>query len=125
MMRSDHLERIIELEEKLVETFLIEADPDEWPGHGIAPAAMDRETRGDQFWCKRNAAATIALIARVQSIVHAKERSDETSRKGYDDPAKDDINNEIQEAEKEAAKLMKRIQGEGKAQFKKAISGKS
>ncbi len=56
------------IQSKLFDVLAVEADPDNWPGAGMLSKAMDRATRGDSYWAKRNAAATMSLIQRAQSI---------------------------------------------------------
>jgi len=64
-MRQDQFERLQQLEERLIDVAIEEADPDQWPGKGVAVAAMDQQTRGDRYWVKKNAVATISLAQRV------------------------------------------------------------
>ena len=70
-MRQDQYERLQALEEKLLDVFLVEADPDEWPGAGMKMAAMDAQTRGDRYWVKKNAAASGILVNRVGGMISA------------------------------------------------------
>lgn len=68
-MRADQIERLKELSEKLADVVLEEADPAEWPGAGMPLAAISQQERGDRYWCKKNAAATFALLERTQSLL--------------------------------------------------------
>jgi hypothetical protein len=68
-MRQDQYERLQKLEEKLMDVYLVEADTEHWPGHGIELSNMDKSTRGDRYWSKRNAAATASLIMRTQNLI--------------------------------------------------------
>lgn len=61
-MRPEHKRRLAAVQDKLVEVLLDELDPDEWPGAGLKPSQMDKDTRGDRYWCKKNAGATFALV---------------------------------------------------------------
>lgn len=67
-MRQEQFERLLALSEKLTEVFLDEAEPDNWPGVGIPPNKMDSATRGDRYWCKKNAVATVSLLQRVHGL---------------------------------------------------------
>jgi hypothetical protein len=64
-MRQDQYERLQALEEKLADVFIGEAEPEKWPGHGLDPGVMDQKTRGDRYWVKKNAVATLSLMQRV------------------------------------------------------------
>lgn len=68
-MRQDQYERLQKLSETLTDVFLDEAEPNNWPGVGILPNAMQSSTRGDRYWCKKNAVATVSLIQRVHVLV--------------------------------------------------------
>lgn len=68
-MRQDQFDRLMVLEEKLLDVYIEEIDTTTWPGAGIKPTAMDRDTRGDRYWTKRNSAATAALIVRTQHLI--------------------------------------------------------
>jgi hypothetical protein len=68
-MRDDQYLRLQALEEKLTEQFLTEADPDNWTGTGILPKDLTQQDRGDRYWCKKNAVATMSLIGRVGHLV--------------------------------------------------------
>src|SRR3546814_11479219 len=70
-MREDQYTRLLDLEEKLTEQFLAEADPVNWSADGLTPKDMSKDQRGDRYWCKKNAVATIALTIRIGSLVGA------------------------------------------------------
>ena len=67
-MRQDQYEKLQALSERLTDVFLNEAEPEKWPGHNIEPGVMDQQTRGDRYWCKKNAVATLTLIGRVAGL---------------------------------------------------------
>jgi hypothetical protein len=126
-MRQDQYERLQALEEKLLDSFLEEAEPAEWPGHGIKIAAMDAATRGDRYWCKKNAAATGMLATRVVAMIGATQ----AFGAGTTPPASDDAHDheqqldaEIASAEREAAKLLDELQRGGKKRaFDRKVHG--
>lgn len=126
-MRQDQLERLQALEEKLTDVLLGEAEPDKWPGHGLDPGAMDQQTRGDRYWCKKNAVATISLIQRVGTLVgHVQLRGTGTTPPEGEDgqPQEDHLEDEVKSAEKEAAKLLRELQsGAGKPAFDRRVHG--
>ena len=67
-MRDDQFEKLEALQEKLCDTILTEADPDNWPGGKQLPKDLSQEDRGDRYWCKKNAAATFTLLNKCMSI---------------------------------------------------------
>lgn len=125
-MRQDQYERLQALSERLTDVFLDEAEPDNWPGKGMDVAAMDKQTRGDRYWCKKNAVATLSLIDRVGKLtgdIQAASSAGAGSAAVVDDD--DGLDTEIESAEKEAAKLMdKMLLQAKKAQFDKRVHGK-
>jgi hypothetical protein len=99
-MRPDQITRLRELQEKLAEVVLEEADPDMWPGAGVPLADVDRETRGDRYWCKKNAAATFALLERTTSTLSYSPADGEPAAQEVD------IEKQIAKREREAAVLL-------------------
>lgn len=115
MMRSDQYEKLQILAEKLTDAFIAEADPDVWPGAGVAIAAMDQQTRGDRYWSKKNAAATLSVIVRTTSLIGIiQQRSAAGGGAGVPDPEQESeesgLDADIKAAEKEASKMLARIQ---------------
>jgi len=127
-MRQDQFDKLQALEERLTDVFLVEAEPDKWPGHGIEAAQMDKATRGDRYWVKKNAVATLSLIQRVGSLVHQIQvggAGPSAEPPPGADGEQDELDNEIESAEKEAAQLMARLHGAGKAEFDRRAHGKT
>lgn len=120
-MRPDQIQRLNDLQEKLADVVLDEADPDMWPGAGIAAADMTQQERGDRYWCKKNAAATFALLERTRSVLDYKPALNQTPGE-----VEADIGRQIAQREKEAAKLLDAALGRArKAAFDgRAIGGK-
>lgn len=58
-MRPDQLKRLGELEEKLADVFLEEADPDGWAEDGR-----------ERYAQRRSATETAQLLARTQALMH-------------------------------------------------------
>lgn len=114
-MRQDQYEKLQELTEKLTDAFIGEADPAVWPGHGVAIAAMDQQTRGDRYWCKKNAAATLSVIVRTTSLIGIiQQRSLAGVAGGVPAPEQeqedDSLDAEVRAAEKEAKRLLDKMQ---------------
>lgn len=116
MMRADQYEKLQDLAEKLTDAFIAEADPDKWPGAGLGPAAMDQQTRGDRYWCKKNAAATLSVIVRTTSLIGIiQQRSNAGAPGGVPVPSEAEteetgLDAEVKAAEKEATKLLAKMQ---------------
>lgn len=114
-MRQDQYEKLQALEERLTDVFINEAEPAKWPGHALEPGAMDQQTRGDRYWCKKNAVATLSLIQRVAGLVHTIQVNGATPppAAGAEPAAGEEdkqLDGEIAAAEKEAARLLDEMQ---------------
>jgi hypothetical protein len=128
-MRQDQFEALQARGEQLVDVFLSESDPTKWPGHGIAPAAMEKTTRGDRYWCKKDAVATLACAQRIFNLVQViRERSIPPSppKPEGEEAVEDSLDAEVAAAEKEAQRLLDDVQrGARKAAFDKHVHKKA
>lgn len=125
-MRIDQYERLQTLAERLTDVFLDEAEPERWPGHGLAPAQMTKEARGDRYWAKKNAVATLSLIQRVAALTADIQAASNagTGAAGVTEEA-DALDAEIRDAEKEAARLLDELSRRTrKAEFDRRTHGK-
>lgn len=99
-MKPSQLDKLAALESELTDVFLEECKPAEWP-------ALDtQQGRGDRYWIKKNARATLVLIGQIDRLI-----ADNRAR-GESDPRQPDGEDEI---EREARELEKR----GRAVLKK------
>jgi hypothetical protein len=114
-VRIDQYTRLQSLSEKLTDVVLFEADPAQWPGDGKKPNELTREERGDRFWSKKNAAATLTILSKVVMLTGMIERH----RAGEPPEARDperisqqepDLDVEIAAAERVAQQMVERIQ---------------
>jgi hypothetical protein len=126
-MRQDQFERLQALSEKLIDIALAEADPDNWPGSGWKPNELTKEQRGDRYWCKKNAVATLALEDRVNRRIDTARQA--SSGGGADAGAVNDdeaeLDAEIAAAEKEASRLLDDVQRKSRKEaFDKHVHGK-
>ena len=127
-MRQDQFERLLDLSERLTDVFIDEADPSNWPGSGWKPIELTKEQRGDRYWSKKNAVATISLVGRIHNLTDSIRKA---SAGGGTDPAsvtdtEEDIDKEIAAAEKEASKILDSVQKAAKkAEFDKRTHGKA
>lgn len=127
MMREDQLTKLKALSEKLADVVLTDTDPENWAGNGIAPSLLTQQERGDAYWCRKMAVASLSVLHRVNSLT-------DPGRNGQN-PALDKIaqskeekllDAEIAAAEREAGYLLDKMQQrEHKAKFDKKVHGKS
>lgn len=114
-MRQDQFEKLQELTEKLTDAFIGEADPAVWPGHGVAIAAMDQQTRGDRYWSKKNAAATLSVLIRTTNLIGIIQmRGAGGGAGGVPAPEQEQeessLDADVKAAEKEANRLLSQLQ---------------
>jgi hypothetical protein len=132
-MRQDQYEKLQALEEQLADVFIAEAEPAKWPGAAIEPANMDAQTRGDRYWCKKNAVATLSLIQRVGVLIGSVQASGAGTTPAAEGDEAESLDADIKAAEKEAAKLMRELQSgttgaaksEAKRKFDKKAHGRA
>ncbi|SEB73412.1 hypothetical protein SAMN05216178_2051 [Pseudomonas saponiphila] len=108
-MRSDQLDRMQNLAEDLAEVVIQEADPKQWPGAGKLLADLTKDERGDRYWCKKNAAATMTLLVKVMNICGT------LNRAGAPAPNEEEegMDKDIARAEQEAVALLEKAQQGG------------
>ena len=126
-MRPDQYEQLQQLNVKLTDVFLKEADPDQWPGHSTPPLEMTKEQRGDRYWHKKNAVATIAIIMRVGNLVDIIQRNSQGGGGGSEvTDAEASLDADIKEAEAEGNRLLDEVmKNQRKAEFMKRTVGKA
>ncbi len=116
-MRQDQYLRLQELTEKLTDAFIQEANPDKWPGAGLEVAAMNQQTRGDRYWSKKNAAATLTVIMKTTNLLGMVQMGGaEVGAPDGEKSAEEDagLDAEIANAEKEAQRLLDKVQASTK-----------
>ena len=135
-MRDDQYQRLQSLHEKLLDVFLDEADPENWPGAGLTLAKMDAKTRGDLYWCRKTAASVLVLAQRtVQMIDTIQQRGAGGRMPGDADPEGEgdaaalseaqQLDNEVARVEREAQRLMDSMRnGEAKKAFDAKTHGR-
>lgn len=99
-MRPDQIEQLKILSDKLFEVVIVECDPDNWIGTGKLPRDLTKAERGDAVWCRRQAAASLTLYVQLERLT--------TSGEPLGPGNGEDMEDLIQEAEREAAELMRR-----------------
>lgn len=108
-MRLDQLARLQELSENLAEVVIGEADPVTWPGAGKPLAELTKDERGDRYWTKKNAAATMTLLVKVMNITSTLS----SGRKPSTGDQERELDDELAAAEREATALLEKAQRGG------------
>lgn len=109
-MRPDQFARLHDLQERLADVVLADADPDFWPGAGKGLADMTTQERGDRLWTMRCAAAAFLLLERTTSTLEHQPATDKSP-----EDADADMAARVRARENEAAtvlaKAMKKAKG--------------
>ncbi|WP_110995381.1 hypothetical protein [Pseudomonas sichuanensis] len=109
-MRDDQIVRLQALTERLGEVVITELDPHVWPGAGKLPAELTQEERGNRYWAKKNAAATMTLLLKAVNIAGLLNRQKPAPDAGA---AVDELDGELAAAEREAQAIIERMQRNG------------
>lgn len=111
-MDDEQASKIEALQSKLIDELLFEADPDNWPGtfsetgERKHPFEMTQEERGDRFWSKKNANATLSLINKIESLSFWRNRG--TRPNPLSEDQETDLEKEIAKNEKIAETMLNR-----------------
>lgn len=109
-MHADYKTRLTVLTDKLTDAVLEEADPENWAGGNKRADQLTKEERGDRYWDKKNAAASLTLLIKVHSLIGMQTRGGTAK----DNPGQDDeafeLGQQVSKAEREAARIIERIQ---------------
>ncbi len=102
-MTPEQAKRLAALQDKLLETVFREADPDNWVGGNTPTADLTMEDRGNRYWCMKVAAQAVGIYARLDAI---------SGQNGAIGNPRDgeDLDDEIKRSEREAQKIMARLQ---------------
>ena len=105
-MRDDQITRLQALSERLGEVVITEVDPHNWPGAEKLPSDLTQEERGNRYWAKKNAAATMTLLLKVVNIAGIMNRQKPAPDAGS---AIDELDGELASAEREAQAIINRL----------------
>ena len=109
--RQSEVTRDLEdLADRLTEIAIDECDPTRWPGHGKRVGEMDKAERGDRYWSKQNAQATIMLVKQLHNLVQQR-KNGQKARIGLNPtmPTDDEVlAAQTAQAERDAAEAVKR-----------------
>lgn len=109
-MYEDYRTRLTALSDKLTRVVIEEADPDNWSGSKKPVKELTKDERGDRYWDKKNAAASLTLLIKVHSLIGMQSRG--ATGENVDD---DDFGlaQQVAKAEKEAAAIIERVMKKG------------
>lgn len=109
-MRDEQYVKLKALLVKLTDVVLVEADPAQWNGEGKPLVDLTREERGDRYWCKKNAAATLSVLMRVVNLVSVIERDNRPGDiPAASEPGETDLDKEVAAAEREAKQILTKL----------------
>jgi hypothetical protein len=106
-MRPEQVTALVALEEQLVDLFSAECKPGEWPDMKTV------QSRGDRYWHKKNALATLTLVGRIQTVLRdARTDGGAAGEEGKGEPRSGDgeasIEREAAALEKQGVALLRR-----------------
>ena len=111
-LRPEQINRLVAIEEELVDVYIEECQPKKWPDTSNA------QNRGDRYWFKKNALATLTLVGRIQTVLRDA-RGDGSGAGEQKDPPPGQLD-PAEDIEQEAARLEK----QGVALLRKHAKGK-
>ncbi|WP_295539295.1 hypothetical protein [uncultured Pseudacidovorax sp.] len=120
-MREDQKQRLADLQERLLDVFLDEADPVNWSGAGKLPSEMSPQQRGDRHWDKKGAAGTMMVLTGVEKLL-----ANDRAALGRDPYSDADLDRQIDRAETEARRRADAaLQKAAKGSFDAKVHGKA
>lgn len=79
-MKPEQLDKLEQLQDKLLTVAVDDCDPENWTGYGQKPRDMDRQTRGNAIYDRKLAGQTLACLVRVGNIIDSPANVDADSR---------------------------------------------
>lgn len=68
-MRADQIKRLEELQDKLVDIYLDEMQPENWPQDVPDDETKTMKARGNRVWHKKDANLTITHVIRIKTLL--------------------------------------------------------
>lgn len=126
-MTPEQARRLAAIQDKLLDCYEREIDPDRWPGGHKTPGEMTRDERGDAYWVRKLASSTLALFHRGEMMldraVETKARlavlgykagqvgGDDDSVRNAEKLAEFDLDKDIKRYEREAERFIEKVRG--------------
>ncbi|CQH34491.1 TPA: hypothetical protein PXJ75_002865 [Yersinia enterocolitica] len=107
-MHEDYKTRLTTLCDKLTDVVLTESDPDNWPGADKAINELSKDERGDRYWDKKNAAASLTLLIKVHSLIGMHNRGGKTPDNSPSADTEEEMAKEVATAERDAKRVVER-----------------
>lgn len=106
--QNDYLTRLTSLSDKLLNVAIEECNPDNWQSANKRIKDLTVEERGNRYWDKKNAAGSLTILIKVQSLIgmQGRQKPGEQSKGAGKD---DDVEGQIKKAEKEVEKILDRV----------------
>ena len=77
-MIDRHLQALLTRIDETLDTWKTESNPSTWPGAKTTPARWSQTTRGNRYWCKRNANESMKqarnAVAMAQQLIELEAR---------------------------------------------------
>lgn len=107
-MRTDQLERLQALAEKLVDVVLIDLDTSRWCGAGLHTDEMTQQQRGDAYWSRKMPLASLSVTMRTFALLEQVQAPNLPTVPVTDSDGDEasGLDADIRETERQAAKLM-------------------
>lgn len=96
-MTPEQMKKLAGIEEALCDVFIAESQTEEWPD------METKEGRGDRYWHKRNALATLTIVGRLQVLLR-----DARSEQPPQAPREESIEDEAERLEKLGVSLLRK-----------------
>lgn len=109
-MQRDYKTRLSTLCDQLTDVVLQEADPTQWPGADKQISELTKDERGDRYWDKKNAAASLTLLIKVHSLLGMHLRGGTADSLGEQDDEAFALGQQVSKAEREATAILERLQ---------------
>jgi hypothetical protein len=114
-VRDDQYARLKDVAEKLADVVIHDANPDNWTATGKASKQMTKDERGDAYWDRKLAAASISVLVRVYSVTGMVERAGDADPEA---PIDDSLDKEVSAAEREAKRILSKLATVSRAKHK-------
>lgn len=107
MISADQIKRLEALQSKLIDLYLDEMQPENWPQDVPDDPKATKAARGDRVWHKKDANLTITHAIRIETLLKLRQEGQQAGEPGEDE----ETEKLTAEAMATAATIIKRAQG--------------